>query len=123
LFSHGTAALATPHAPHTAAKRGDPVSGRERNTLPAAKGRASPGLLLRCGAGSREAKPRKARRDGFALLTRESLKMTHTDFPPRTKPLFSVSTRGCEGKWLADCVKVINFYALWLFANRKPFKQ
>lgn len=50
----------TPNIPYAAEKRGKPVARRERNTLPAAEGRARPGLLLHCGGVSREAKPRKA---------------------------------------------------------------
>lgn len=59
LLSHGTAGLQMPPL-HPTQQTDKPGPGWECNTLPAAEGRASPGLLLRCGAVCRETKPRKA---------------------------------------------------------------
>lgn len=55
----------TPNTPCAAEKREEPCQGGS-NSLPAAKGRASPGLLLLCGGVARDAKPRKTHRDKFA---------------------------------------------------------
>lgn len=59
LLSHGTAGLQM-SPPHPTQQADKPGPGWGCNTLPAAEGRASPGLLLRCGAVCRETKPRKA---------------------------------------------------------------